>query len=221
MASATALPTAQVAPSRVPRWRPFRWLAIVLFALMVMATLGVVYEAVMAAGDAQRYPPLGQMVDVGNHRLHLHCVGKGSPTVIFEGGKGGTTLDWTLVQPQLANQTRVCAYDRAGTGWSEPGPLPRTPEQVVTELHTLLQSAGEAGPYLLAAHSLGGRYVRLFAERYPDEVVGMVLVDARSEYHDQQMSPELKADMAARKTPGPEIEPMRRLGLLRLFAVQL
>jgi pimeloyl-ACP methyl ester carboxylesterase len=221
MKSVPAYPSAQVAQSRGLRLRPIRWITTVLVALVAVAALGAVYEAVMAAGDAQRYPAPGKLVDAGGHRLHLYCTGTGSPTVVFEAGKGGTSLDWSLVQLQLETETRVCAYDRAGTGWSEPGPLPRTPEQVVTEFHTMLQTSGEAGPYILVAHSLGGRYVRLFAEQYPDEVVGMVLVDARSEYHDLHMDPALKAEMAARNTPGPEIEPMRRLGLLRLFAVQL
>jgi pimeloyl-ACP methyl ester carboxylesterase len=213
-------------PTRRPWYRSLarvlgRSLLILLVLLVALTLAGLSYEAVMAATDAGRYPPPGEMVDVGGHRLHLHCVGSGSPTVVFESGKGGTVLDWSLVQPQLATETRVCTYDRAGLGWSEAGPLPRTPERVVEDLHTLLGTAGERGPYVLAAHSLGGRYVRLFAERYPDQVAGMVLVDARSEYHDQHIAPALKAELAARNTPGPEIEPMRRLGLLRLFAAPI
>ena len=219
---ATVVPSVQVVPARTPRRRRIRRIALGLLALpFALALLGLAYEAGMAATDARRYPPPGRLVDVGSHRLHLHCSGTGSPTVVLEGGKGLTTLHWSLVQPQLAADTRVCAYDRAGQGWSEPGPLPRTPERVVEELHTLLQAAGESGPYVLAGHSLGGRYVRLFAARYPEEVAGLVLVDARSEYHDQHVTPAMKAQMAAQNTPGPEIGPMRRLGLLRLFAAPI
>ncbi len=219
---ATVVPSVQVVPARTPRRRRIRRIALGLLALpFALALLGLVYEAGMAATDVRRYPPLGRLVDVGGHRLHLHCTGTGSPTVVLEGGKGLTTLHWSLVQPQLATETRVCAYDRAGQGWSEPGPLPRTPERVVEELHTLLQAAGESGPYVLAGHSLGGRYVRLFAARYPEEVAGLVLVDARSEYHDQHVPAALKAQLAAANKPGPEIGPMRRLGLLRLFAVPI
>ncbi len=219
---AAVVPSARVLPTRAPRWRRMRRILFALLALPVaLALAGLSYEAVMSATDARRYPPPGRLVDVGDHHLHLNCTGTGSPTVILEGGKGVTSLHWSLVQPRLAQETRVCAYDRAGLGWSEPGPLPRTPERVVEELHTLLQAAGEPGPYVLAGHSLGGRYVRLFAALHPHEVAGLVLVDARSEYHDKHIPAELEAELAARNTPGPEIEPMRRLGLIRLFAVPL
>lgn len=213
-------------PTRRPWYRALpRIVGRVLLAfvalLALLAAAGLSYEAVMAAGDARRYPPPGRLIDVGGHRLHLYCVGTGSPTVILEGGKGGTALEWSLVQPELAASSRVCAYDRAGTGWSEPGPMPRTPERVVAELHALLGAAGEPGPYVLVAHSLGGRYARLFAEQYPGEVAGMVLVDARAEYHDQHMPAELKAMLAAANQPSPLDEPLRRLGVARLFGPQL
>lgn len=217
-------PTAR--PTRQPWYRTLarllgRGLLVLLALLVTLAFAGLSYEAVMAAGDAQRYPPPGRLVDVGGHRLHLHCVGSGSPTVILEGGKGGTSLEWSLVQPELAATTRVCAYDRAGTGWSEPGPMPRTPERVVAELHALLAAADETGPYILVAHSLGGRYARLFAAQYPGEVAGLVLVDARSEYHDQHMPADLKAMLAAANQPSPLDEPLRRLGVARLLGAQL
>lgn len=158
-----------------------------LIAGLVLAGAG--YEAVAARGDARAYPPPGQMVDVGGFRLHIQCVGTGSPTVVLDAGLGGTSLDWALVQPELAQTTRVCAYDRAGMGWSERGPSPRTPEQNARELHTLLTNAGIEGPYVLVGHSLAGKTVRLFAARHPDQVAGMVLVDARSEYVDARTSP--------------------------------
>lgn len=222
----SAIPMPAARPVRRPWHRALarllgRGLLALLALLVTLAAAGLTYEAVMAAGDARRYPPPGRLVDVGGHRLHLHCVGSGGPTVILEGGKGGTSLEWSLVQPELAAATRVCAYDRAGTGWSEPGPMPRTPERVVAELHALLEAAGEEGPYILAAHSLGGRYARLFAAQHPGEVAGLVLVDARSEYHDRHMPADLKAMLAAANQPSPLDEPLRRLGVVRLLGAQL
>lgn len=153
-----------------------------------LALAGAGYEAIAARGDAQAYPPPGQLVDVGGYRLLINCVGTGSPTVVLDAGLGGTSLDWALVQPEIAQTTRVCTFDRAGMGWSESGPEPRTPEQNARELHTLLTNAGIDGPYVLVGHSLAGKNVRLFAQFYPDQVAGMVLVDARSEYVDARTS---------------------------------
>lgn len=188
-------------------------------AVLVMAALaGATYERVMASGDATSYPAPGQLVDVGGHRLHLHCMGEGSPTVILEAGWSGFSSDWSLIQPALAQQTRVCAYDRAGNGWSDAGPLPRTPERIATELHMLLRNAGERGPYVLVGHSLGGRYARMFAAQHPDEVAGLVLVDARHETHDQAMTAEQRAQLDAQISGSGWVgEVLKRLGVTRLF----
>jgi pimeloyl-ACP methyl ester carboxylesterase len=115
-----------------------------LALIVLLAASGAAYEAIMAPGDARRYPPPGQLVDIGGHRLHLHCVGQGSPTVVLNAGLGAFSLDWGAVQPQIAASTRVCAYDRAGLGWSEPGPLPRSPQQFA-ELQELLTGAAAVG----------------------------------------------------------------------------
>jgi pimeloyl-ACP methyl ester carboxylesterase len=139
--------------------------------IVVLAAGGATYEAIKAAGDATRYPARGQLVDLGGNRMHIHCVGQGSPTVVLDAGLGGFSLDWNLVQPELAATTRVCAYDRAGYGWSDPSPQPRTPRQIADELHTLLFTAGVKGPYVLVGHSAAGKHVRLYADLYPQEVV--------------------------------------------------
>jgi pimeloyl-ACP methyl ester carboxylesterase len=119
------------------------------------------------------------MVDVGEHRLHLKCLGQGNPTVVLDGGWGYTSVEWSgWVQPEVANHTRVCAYDRAGMGWSEPEPNPPDATRVARELHTLLQEANVQGPYVLVGHSLAGLYSRIYAKRHPEEVAGMVLVDS-------------------------------------------
>jgi len=126
-------------------------------------------------------PPPGKLVDVGGWRLHLNCTGEaraGQPTIILEPGIGDFSVEWSLVQPGVAKFARVCSYDRAGDGWSDWGPHPRTFRQIVYELHTLLDKAGVKPPLVLVGQSYGGWLVRLYAFTYPSEVVGMVLVDA-------------------------------------------
>jgi pimeloyl-ACP methyl ester carboxylesterase len=119
----------------------------------------------------------GKLVDVGSYRLHIDCLGAGSPTVVLENGSGDSMLEWMSVQPEIAKFARVCAYDRAGLGWSDPDSAPRTTEGVTRDLHALLANAGIAPPYVLVGHSMGGFFVSRYAAQYPDEVVGAVLVD--------------------------------------------
>lgn len=125
------------------------------------------------------------MVDVGGYRLHLYCVGEGTPTVVMDAGLGGGVLEWSTVQPEVSKFARVCAYDRAGIAWSDSGVRPRTSRQVVTELHALLGNAGARAPYVLVGHSIAGIHVQLYAGQYPDEVAGVVLVDSS---HEDQLS---------------------------------
>jgi pimeloyl-ACP methyl ester carboxylesterase len=127
-----------------------------------------------------RYPPPGRLVDLGTHRLHLLSVGEGAPTVVFDAALGASSLSWTLVQPAVGRLTRTCAYDRAGFGWSEPGPMPRRVDRLAEELHELLHRGSEPGPFVLVGHSFGGLVVRVFRARYPDEVVGVVLIEPAS-----------------------------------------
>jgi pimeloyl-ACP methyl ester carboxylesterase len=152
-----------------------------LAAVVVLLLSGALYQAVATAMDVRSYPPPGQMVDIGGYRLHLYCLGEnrpGSPTVILEQGLGGTTAAWARVQPQVAQSTRVCAYDRAGIGWSDPGPAPRDALSMAGELHSLLQAAAVPGPYVLVGWSFGGLVIRVYAGHYPDEVAGLVLLDS-------------------------------------------
>jgi len=120
-------------------------------------------------------------VDVGGYRMHIFCQGEGSPTVIVDAGNGDFSISWNLVQREAAQFSRICTYDRAGYGWSDPHPAPRTAQQIALELHTLLDKASIEGPYILVGHSLGGLNVRMYASLYPEEVAGMVLVDATPE----------------------------------------
>jgi pimeloyl-ACP methyl ester carboxylesterase len=116
-------------------------------------------------------------VSVGSHRLHIRCEGQGVPAVIFDAALGGSSLSWTLVQPAVAALTRACSYDRAGFGWSEAGPLPRTAGRIADELHVLLGAAQVRGPYVLVGHSYGGLVMRLYAARHRDEIAGLVLIE--------------------------------------------
>jgi pimeloyl-ACP methyl ester carboxylesterase len=120
----------------------------------------------------------GQLVDVGGHRLHLRCTGSGSPTVVLQPGGGEMSSNLGWITPAVARDTRVCVYDRAGRGWSEPADTPQDGNQIAADLHTLLQRAHVPGPYVLAGHSFGGLYVLAYAARYPDQVAAMVLVDS-------------------------------------------
>lgn len=194
------------------RWRELgfwtrRVLLGLLSVLIVLAGAGARYQTVGTAIDQHTYPPPGQLVDVGGYRLHINCVGTGSPTVVLESGMFASSSLWAWVQPEMAHHTRVCAYDRAGMGWSDPGPMPRDARQIAAELHTLLLAAHETGPYVLVGHSLGSASVRVYAARYPSEIAGVVLVDAT---HPDALA-RLPADVAAGFTP-PEWQ-------LRLFGI--
>jgi pimeloyl-ACP methyl ester carboxylesterase len=136
------------------------------------------------AALAAKYPPPGKLVDVGGYRLHINCQGQGDPTVVIEAANGDFSLGWGLVQREVAKFTRICTYDRAGLGWSERSPQPRTAHSIVEGLHTLLARSGVEPPYVLVGHSLGGLFVRLYAHEHPDQVAGMVLVDAA---HEEQL----------------------------------
>lgn len=174
-----------------------RWAGRAVGSLLILSgVLGVAgagYETLAARRDAERFPPPGRLVAMGGYRMHIHCVGQGGPTVVLEHGFAGATVNWHGVLPALAEASRVCVYDRAGLGWSEPSPHPRTPRTMAAELHTLLERAGERGPYVLVGASLGAKYVRAFALDFPGEVAGLVFADARNEYFDALASNSYRA----------------------------
>src|ERR671911_1262322 len=162
-------------------WRIGKALLALVGALLALAVAGAIYQAIATELAERAYPPPGEMVDVGGYSLHINCVGQGGPTVVLDAGSGGFSAQWIRVQREVSDTTRVCAYDRAGMGWSEMGPDPRDARQISSELHTLLSKAGIEGPYVLVGHSFGGMYMQTYAARYPEEVAGVALVDSPTE----------------------------------------
>ncbi len=161
MTASKAEPPPVSPAARRGRGRLRRALVVLAAVLVGLPLLGAGYQGVAGWADARRYPPPGQLVDVGGYRLHLVCQGQGAPPFVLESGAAGPGLMWQLVQPELAQTHRVCVYDRAGLGWSDPSPLPRTSANMAAVLHALLAAAGVAPPYLLVGHSLGGFNVRV------------------------------------------------------------
>ncbi|MEP6666688.1 MAG: alpha/beta hydrolase, partial [Nocardioidaceae bacterium] len=148
-----------------------------VFAVLLLAAAGGVYQAI---GSTTSYAMPGELVDVGGYKLHISCTGTGSPTVVLEGGLGEPAVmmaGW--IQPAVAGTTKVCVYDRAGKGFSDPAPELQDGIAAAAALHTLLANAHIPGPYVLAGHSSGGPYIKVFAQQYPDQVAGMVLLDAQ------------------------------------------
>jgi pimeloyl-ACP methyl ester carboxylesterase len=159
-----------------------RWLLFPVVAVMAAAAVGGAVETVGLASDQRTYAMPGQLYDVGGYRLHLNCTGSGGPTVVLQSGLGAFSANWARVAPVVAGTTRVCAYDRAGQGWSEDAPSEQDGVQAAADLHTLLSRAGEHGPYVLVGHSIGGDHAMTYAARYPEQVAGMVLLDTTSPY---------------------------------------
>ncbi len=157
-----------------------RWLIYPVVATLALLAVGGAVETVIEATDSGRPAVAGELVDVGGHRLFISCTGTGSPTVVLEGGLGQGSAYFARIAPEVASTTRVCAYDRAGRGMSEPATGPQDGAAIARDLHALLAASGNPGPYILAGHSSGGVYVRFFAAAYPDEVAGVVLLDAQS-----------------------------------------
>jgi pimeloyl-ACP methyl ester carboxylesterase len=216
--------TAARATARKPRrfWRVVKWVLLGLAILLVVACVaGVTYQAIANYRDGQRFPQEGRSVPLGaafpGVSLNINCTGQsvpGAPTVVLDTGLGGPAASWDLVQPGVAKFARVCSYDRAGYGWSKPGPMPRTSGEIAKELHALLEAAEEKPPYVLVAHSLAGFTVRVYTKDYPAEVAGMVLVDASHEDQNQRMPGTLKTLMAKQRE---QLETLRRFGPYLLF----
>ena len=168
-----------------------------LIGWLVLSGLAVAHPL----GDAP-----GRLVDIGGRQMHLYCIGRGAPTIVIDAGLGSTSLEWQAVMHRLGGPNRVCVFDRAGYGWSQMGPYPRTSSQHANDLYLLLTNAEETGPYVLVGHSYGGYNMQLFARRYPYMVAGLVLIDAsHPEQVDRFLAPPYKVRIA----------PSSRYGLVR------
>jgi pimeloyl-ACP methyl ester carboxylesterase len=155
-----------------------RHIAFAVAGLVTFAVLaGVTYQSVATALERRQFPYPGRLVDVGGHQLHIHCSGEGGPTVVLEAPAAGISVGWAWVQADLARTTRVCSYDRAGLGWSEAGDGGYRAARVPDELHTLLERAGERGPFVIAGHELGASFARMYASRFRNDTAALVLVD--------------------------------------------
>jgi pimeloyl-ACP methyl ester carboxylesterase len=166
---------------RVRRELPGRakWLVYPVVVVLGALAVGGAFETLSAARDSATYPMTGQLVDVGGRRLHIECAGTGDPTVVLESGLSEGSPYWGRIAPAVSSSTRVCVYDRAGRGGSDDAGAPQDGLAVATDLHALLEKAGVSRPIVLVGHSTGGPYVRVFAQQYPDDVAGMVLLDAQ------------------------------------------
>lgn len=183
-------PVSSISAPAPPVFRRILIGAVVL--LLVVLAAGFLYENVSEARDRRFNPVTGRLIDVGGHKMHIDCRGDANPTVVLDSGLGDSYISWRNVQPQIAKFARVCSYDRAGLGYSEPSPRPRTSRVIAEELHALLQSAGIAPAYVLVGHSMGGYDVRLYASLYPNEVAGLVLVDSSHPDQENRFPTELK-----------------------------
>ena len=156
-----------------------RWLVVPVIAMLLIFAVGGGLATVSAATASSATTATGRMIDVGGHRLYIECTGSGGPAVILQAGLGASSSSWAAIAPAVAATTTVCTYDRAGHGQSDEAAAPQDGIALATDLHTLLERAGVSGPYVLVGHSSGGPYVRVYAARYPEQVAGMVLLDAQ------------------------------------------
>lgn len=203
---------------RSPAWWLRRTAVFVVSGLLLVLTTGAAYQVIGTALDRRNLVPPGRLVDIGGRRLHVICQGEEAfPTVILEAGAGSLSTEWAWVQPELARTTRVCAYDRAGLGWSESADGPRDGRAVAADLHTLLDVAKIPGPYVLVGHSYGGLLVRAYALYHPEDVAGLVLIEPS---HPDQLErlPPAAVDKVRRFVSRMAVAPLlARFGVIRIL----
>jgi len=161
---------------------PGRWMLLPVVTVLGLASVGATFENLAERSDQGTYPAPGESYQVNGHRMHLNCHGHGGPTVLLSNGLGGTSATWARIAGPIGQSTRVCAYDRPGQGWSQATTHPQDGVAAAKDLHTLLATAGETGPFVLVGHSTGGTYAMTYAHRYPEQVAGLVLLDSSSPY---------------------------------------
>ncbi len=203
--------------ARVPRWIFRRRKAVVLAVAAVAIALplaGLIYEAYAESVIDREFPPPGMLVDIGGRSLHLYCIGDGSPTVLFEAnGWGVTSLGSAAVRERVASRTRVCSYDPAGMGWSDPAAEPMTAGAMARDLAVLQDKARLAAPFVIVASSIGGLTAEMFARQYPERVAGLVFLDAASSGNLADLEPYFRSA----RISAPVLTAAARLGLIRLL----
>ncbi len=210
--TSTARAAAFQREKNIKRWvKGVFWTFLALLA--ILAVCGATYQAISERHDRQRFPQLGHSIDIGGFSLNLNCTGEGKPTVILESGLGIPAVGWQLVQPEIAKFVKVCSYDRAGYGWSDAGPFPRTSLEIAHELHTLLVNAHVAPPYVLVGHSFGGFTIRIFNQLYPASVAGLIFVDSSEEAQQQYMP------RSIREVSAKELRQLRRMNAVTGFLI--
>jgi pimeloyl-ACP methyl ester carboxylesterase len=205
--------------SRMRRCMPRRgrWLLTPVIVVLALASIGATYENVSLQHDRRTFPAPGKRYDVGGHLLHLDCHGHGGPTVVLANGLGEISASWARITGPVAGATRVCAYDRAGQGWSEDAEQPQDGVTAARDLHTLLAAAGERGPFVLVGHSTGGTYAMSYAAKYPGQVAGLVLLDSSSPEQFTRM-PAYPGQYAMMRRGLAVLPTLARLGLARIVS---
>lgn len=192
-----------------------------LVSIVGLATFGLVYQSLGEYRDLQRHPPPGKLVDIGGYRLHALVSGEGSPTVVVDGGLGTSMIDWEGIAAEVAKTTRIVIYDRAGMGWSDRGPEPRTSERIVDELHRLLEALEVEDPLVLVGHSFGGVNTRLFYHGHPERVAGLVMVESSHEEMNERFPPHVAKLIADTGEKMATLETLSHFGVVRLAATVL
>src|SRR4051812_3010877 len=194
-----------------------RWLVYPVLTGLALASIGGMVETIALEHDSRTLAMPGQLYDVGGHQLHMSCTGSGSPTVVLTSGTAEFSQSWARITPAVAATTRVCAYDRAGQGWSDDVAQPQDGRAIASDLHALLHAAGEHGPYLLVGHSLGGVYAMTFAAQYPRDIAGMVLLDSSTPEQFTAL-PDYPSDYKMIQRTYGILPTVARLGVGRLFS---
>ena len=194
---------------------PGRWMLIPVVVVQALASVGATYENISLRSDQALVTAPGHLYSVGDRTLHLDCRGSGGPTVVLFNGMGEVSASWARITGEIDRTTRVCAYDRAGQGWSEDAPRPQDGVSAAADLHTLLRAAGETGPFVLVGHSTGGTYAMTYAARHPEQVAGMVLLDSSSPYQVTEI-PAYAGQYAVMRRGLALLPTLARLGLSRL-----
>lgn len=202
------------------RSKVFRWCGYGVGGFVLLIVIGIVVQYTISAQERSRFPPIGQMINVGGYKLHLYCMGEGKTTILMEAGIGDNVLIWDNVLSQIAKTTRVCAYDRAGMGWSDPSPKLSNSQQHIVALRRLLDAANINAPYILVGHSFGGILNREFARTYPGDIDGMVLIDSAHENQLDRLPPEIVESFKKTRNTLGLLRSIASFGVLRLISMR-